>query len=306
MKRIIGFFVLSLLMTVCYAQKTALGLNLEIGATYKQVNRSSVSIHQTVQGHDMKMNMAVEANMSYLVRSVVSDVYEFDVQYTKLGMMVESPQGEMIFDSEKKEGTDVLSNLLSTMVRKVFQVKMAKNGKVLEVKNVESVIESAFDVVTGLSELQKTQLKAQLTNAYGAEAFKGNIESGTAVFPDGKVDVGDAWTVVTHMESGMASVMTAEYTLAELNDAFVLLQGNATVQTADKDAYVESNGMPMRYDLNGTVTSAIKLDRTTGWVIESRITQDMKGRADIKANDQLPEGLTIPMVIHSESVIRNL
>jgi molybdopterin-binding protein len=85
-----------------------------------------------------------------------------------------------------------------------------------------------------------------------------------------------------------------------------LLQGNATVQTADKDAYVESNGMPMRYDLNGTVTSAIKLDRTTGWVIESRITQDMKGRADIKANDQLPEGLTIPMVIHSESVIRNL
>ncbi|PIQ28415.1 MAG: hypothetical protein COW63_14850, partial [Bacteroidetes bacterium CG18_big_fil_WC_8_21_14_2_50_41_14] len=91
-------------------------------------------------------------------------------------MIMELPQGKMEFSSEKNDEQDIFSTLLSKMIGNTFNVKMAKNGKILEVKNIESRIESLFEDFTHIPENQLAQLKAQMTKAYGAEAFKGNIE----------------------------------------------------------------------------------------------------------------------------------
>jgi hypothetical protein len=57
--------------------------------------------------------------------------------------------------------------------------------------------------------------------------------------------------------------------------------------------------MPTRYDLSGSMSSEIELDKITGWVIEAKINQEIQGDVYIKKNSKLPDGLIIPMVMKS-------
>jgi len=52
--------------------------------------------------------------------------------------------------------------------------------------------------------------------------------------------------------------------------------------------------------LSGTLTSDIKADKKTGWVIEEKLKQDVSGTIDIQDNPQIPGGMKVPMKIHSD------
>ncbi len=93
------------------------------------------------------------------------------------------------------------------MIGNSFNVKMAKNGKILEVHNIESMIESLFEGFSYIPDNQLLKYKAQLNKAYGAEAYKGNIEMVTAIFPDNSVNKGDKWKIKTNLESGFSGLI---------------------------------------------------------------------------------------------------
>ena len=97
----------------------------------------------------------------------------------------------------------------------------------------------------------------------------------------------------------MAADMETSYELKEVNDTFYVISGISTIVTADKNAYVQSNGMPLKYDMKGTMTSEIKINRKTGWVIESNTDQTIQGIAQIEKNPQMPEWMSIPMTMHN-------
>ena len=127
----------------------------------------------------------------------------------------------------------------------------------------------------------------------------------TAIFPDKPVNRGDKWTINTKLESGMSAEMTTDYEFTDLTSDYALINGNSTIKTADKDAYIESNGMPMKYDLTGSMISEIKVDKNTGWIVEAKIKQEIKGDAYIKENPQVPSGMKVPITMINEMVIHN-
>jgi hypothetical protein len=253
------------------------------------------------------MNVAViiKGEMSYKVVSVNTSDYDLEVKYESLSMTMELPQGKMEFSSDKNNEQDILSTLLSKMIGNTFNIKMAKNGKIVEVKDIESWIESSFDDFAHLPANQLAQLKAQITKAYGADAFKGNIEMVTAIYPDKPVNKGDKWTIKTNLESGFAALMTTEYEFTNIGSNFAVIKGNSVIETEDKDAYIESNGMTMKYDMTGSMISEIKVDKETGWIYEAKINQEIKGNGYIKENPQMPNGLKIPMTMINETIITN-
>ena len=73
-----------------------------------------------------------------------------------------------------------------------------------------------------------------------------------------------------------------------------------SIASSDKDATVETNGIPMKYDMSGDMTSNIKVDKNSGWIIEATIIQDIKGDITMEGNDQMPEGLKISMTMKSD------
>lgn len=305
MKKIINLILFSIVLTSCQAQKTDLSLNLEKGKEYKQVTNSKAKIIQEINGQKINVTMTIKGEMSYKVVSVNPTDYDMDVKYKSLTMTMGLPQGNMEFSSDKNNERDIFSKLLSKMIEKPFNVKMAKNGKILEVNKIESMIESLFKDFSNIPENKLAQIEAQLKKAYGEKAFKGNIEMVTAIFPDKPVKKGDNWTITTNLESGMSGLMTTDYELIELGSDYAMIKGNSSIQTANKDAYIKSNGMPTKYDMSGSMISEIRVDKETGWIIEANAKQEIKGDAYIKENPKMPNGMKIPMKMINKMEITN-
>ncbi len=304
--RIFSTLLLScLFIFASYAQKAKLALNLEKGQTYKQSTDAKATVNQDVSGQKIEIVMNIKGDMSYLVTATEGDSYNMEVRYESLSIAMQMPQGNAEFSSEKDDENDIFSMILGEITKSPFEITMTKTGKITEVKNAENLFNSAFDKFPDIPVAQLNQLKSQINQAYGAKAFKGNIEMATAIFPDKPVKRGESWTINTKLESGMAADMTSNYTYVESNKDHHLIRGEAVIQTADKDAYVEANGMPMRYDMTGQMKSEIKVDKKTGWILEAKINQAIKGDTHIKENPQLPNGMTIPMEMTTEMTILN-
>ncbi len=303
MKRILNLLIGLVLLTSCQAQKEKLELHLTKGEIYNQKMVSNVSILQTINGQQVNMKISINAKMTYKVTDIQNSVYDMEVRYESLIMKMSLPNGEMEFSSEKNDESDIFSTILGTMKNKPFLVKMTKTGKVNEVKNIESVFLNMFDKFPQLSDVQKQQIKGQIMQAYGEKAFKGNIEMCSAIFSDSPVSKGDKWTINTQLESAMSAKMETVYELKDNTDSYYQILGNSKIETADKDAYIESNGMPLKYDMIGTMTSDIKTNKKTGWTISAMINQSIKGTAYVKDNPQLPGGMAIPMTMNNVMTI---
>lgn len=305
MKSIFTLIFVSLLFSAGHSKSTDLSLRLEKGKEYKQITTSKATIIQDINGQKMNMVMTVSGTMIFLVKEVNTNGYKMDVKFETLSMSMQMPQGTLSFSSENNDPNDIFSVILNAMKNKAFEMVMSKTGKVTEIKNVESLWEAAINQFDELSETQKEQLKAQILKAYGADALKGGIEMVTAIYPEKPVNKGDKWVINTNLESGMPAKMTTDYEFVDLTQDYALIKGISSIVTEDKDAYIETNSMPMKYDLKGSMTAEIKVDKKTGWIIEAKINQVIKGDAYIKENPKVPEGMKIPMTMINEMLIKN-
>lgn len=305
MKTIFTLILTVFVLTSYQTQNSDLSLKLEKGKEYKQITNSKATIIQEVNGQKVNMVMTIKGTMTFLVKDITENGYNMDAKFEELSMSMQMPQGLMEFSSEKNDANDIFSTILGAMKDKAFGITMSKTGKITDVKNVEALWSTAINTFDQLPEMQKEQIKAQIMKAYGGEALKGNIEMVTAIYPDSPANRGDKWTINTKLESGMSANMTTDYEFAELTSEYALIKGKSTIVTADKDAYIESNGMPMKYDLTGTMDSEIKVDKNTGWIIEATINQKIEGDTYIKENPQLPNGMKIPMTMINDVVITN-
>lgn len=303
--KIINTIILLLCITTIQAQKTDLRLNLKEGTTYKQVTHATMTTDQEFDGQKMNIGIIMSGAMSFLVKKATASAYTMDTTFDTLKMTMQMPQGEMVFDSESNDENDVFSKMFSAIIGQPFKVVMNHVGEVVNVQEVEDLWGNMIDQFDEIPQAQREQLKAQLLKAFGEKALKGNIEMVTAIYPDHAVNKGDTWIVHTNIETGMAAKIKTNYEFVETTDEYALIKGTSTIKTEDKDAYIQTNGMDIKYDLTGTMTSVIKVDKNTGWIIESTINQEIAGDTYIKENPQIPNGMKIPMHMQSNMVITN-
>lgn len=297
--------ILMFVLTNSHAQKKELRLNLEKGHTYNHKSKTNTTVSQDVNGKITNIVMEISGSTSFLVNSVTNNGYDMMVKIDSMGMSMQMPNGVLEFNSEKTDTTNILSMLLSKMTNIPFEVKMTRSGKVTEVNNYDKVWELAISQFPQIPQEQVEQIKNQIMKAFGEKALKGNIEMTSAIFPDKPVATGDSWTITTNLETVMSTKMITTYTYKEKTKEYILINGVSKIDTKDKDAYVEINGMSFRYDLTGTMNSAIKIDLQSGWILNSENSQEITGDMYINPNAQIPNGMKVPMSVISQTLIKN-
>lgn len=297
-------FILILCVFVVFASgaQTSLKLNLTQGKEYRQNSDMKMAMTQSFGGQTMDVVVAVKGKMKYLVKSVTPAAYDIDVMYESMTMEMEMPQATMKFSSENPAADDMVSQVLSGMTNKPFQVQLSKSGKVLGVKNIETLLSTAFDKLPNISEAQKSQIKGQLEQRYGEKAFASTFEMMFSIFPDKPVKTGEKWTTQSKLNSGVTANINTTFEYVEEGADFWKIHGDSKITAEENGEYINSNGMDMKFNMNGTMISNIKVDKKTGWILEAKITQDITGEAQIKGNAQMPDGLTIPMTMKTEIV----
>lgn len=262
--------------------------------------QSSSTIEQEIKGQKMNIDLTISGKTAFKVTNRNDSIYDIDVSFQQLAMSMKLPSGDFSFDSNKKDENDIFSNILNSIIDKPFFVKMTTLGRIVEVKNIDSIFDGALKKFPNLSEVQKQQMKAQLMQAFGEKAFKGNFEMITSIYSNKPVEKGDTWTIKTNLESGMAGTLVTTFELKDKVENYNLITGSGKIETLNKDAYTQINGMPTKYDLTGTLNSSLKVDNKTGWIIEAKINELISGTTEIKDNPKLPDGMTIPMSISTD------
>ncbi|HEY5462043.1 MAG TPA: DUF6263 family protein [Hanamia sp.] len=304
MRNLLQLGILLLLFVPVRAQKVNLSLNLKKGETYTQVQDSKSTVTETINGQTMNIGMSVHGKTTYLIQDLNDKYYMMEVNFRNLNMEMELPQGSVEFSSSKNDTSDIVSTLLSEMTNKPFYIKMTRTGKIDQVNGLDSLFHDIFKKFPQLSEAKKQQLKTQLMKAFGEKGMKGSIEMVTAIFPEGPVSKGDKWIIHTQLESAMSADLVSTFVYEGSKDSTFIIHGDGKIQTANKDAYIETNGMPIKYDLAGTMTSEITVDKNTGWIVNAKVNQEINGNADVKDNPKMPGGLVIPMSIKNVTEIK--
>lgn len=301
MKKHLTLITLLIASIAVYGQKVTLALNLTQGDTYPMSTTAKMLMTQDINGQAQEINMNIISRMTFKVTGIKDTTYLMDVKFDRVAMQMTIGAQNVNFDSDSKT-KDMPSILMGNLTNKVFSIVMSKKGKILTVNNIDVLYASLFNGIPDITDAQKAQFKSMMMQSFGPESLKGNIELATALFPDNKVAKSDKWTVKTVLESTMKADVKTTFTLQDITDNAYLLHGDSQIVT-DKNAVTEVNGMKVNYDLAGTSTYEIKLDKNTGWTTDAKITQNMKGNLAIKDNPQVPGGMTVPMTITDEQSI---
>lgn len=305
MKKLISFSILLLTGISSIAQKSTLALHLVKGNTYYMVTNTNMAVSQTISGQFQNVNSTITAKMAFTVTAVMDTAYAMQVRYDRIGMQMTLPGGTINFESDKKDPNDIFSVIMGNMTNKPFSIVMSKTGKLLTISNTEALSNGLFAGVTQLSDEQMAQFREQLMTSFGPKAFKSNMEIGTAIFPDVKVEKNDKWSVNTDMQTAMQTKMTTTFTLNDITASAYMVHGESVISPSNNTEFTEMNGMPMKYNINGVSQYDLKIDRESGWIAEARINQVIKGNVEIKDNPKLPGGMIIPMTITDDQTISN-
>lgn len=304
MRKLLQVVIALLLITPSKSQKIHLALNLQKGEKYDQIQNSKVSVTENVNGQDMEIVMTVYGKTEYVIKDITEQFYNMEVTYKNMNLEMQLPQGTMQYSSSKKDTSDLVSTLLSNMTNKPFYIQMSKTGKVQQVVGFDSLLDNMVKKMN-VSAAQKQAFKDRMTKAFGAKAMKGSIETVTSIFPDKPVAKNDHWVINTQLESAMSANLQETFEYKGSTDSTSLIHAEGKIQTANKDAYIETNGMPLKYDLTGTLNGDFVVDKKSGWIVEAKINQQIKGTAEIKDNPKTPGGMSIPMSIKGETEIKD-
>jgi len=299
------FCLLTLLIGgVCYAQKNTIALRLVVGNTYYLSTTAKLEINQNINGQEQDITTTITAKMAHKILSVKDSIYVMEITYQRMAMQMAIAGQNLDFNTDKKDTTDLMSSIMASLINKPFTVDITKTGKIKAIHNIENIYSGMFDKFPKITDAQKAQFKTQMEQSFGEKTFKGNLEEAFAVFPASPVTKNDKWVVDTKLESVLTVDIKTTFTLADITSDTYVLHGDAVIQPGANDDYKEVNGMPMKFTgVTGTTTTDVKLDKTSGWVTESKAIKKIEATVDIKDNTKVPGGLTFPMTITADIAV---
>lgn len=300
MKYFLNFLLLLVILTPCSAQKFMPSLNLAKGSSYNLNSNATSEIVQSVNGQENKVNLSVSFGMTFKVVAITDAAYNLEASYQSLDMSLHIASQTLEFDSKKNDPLDTPSSIIASLMNKPFNIILSKSGRVKSVENIEKMIAAAFNSFPGIDSAKKARIKSQFLQSFGANSFTSSLEMGTAIFPGKPVSKNDTWTINTGTEVPYKAGIQTTYELIDATGDVYQIHGDG-VLVSDKDAKaLEVNGLPMKYELNGTTLTDIKINKATGWITEIKVRQLMSGNIQILDNPKIPGGMTIPMTFNTQ------
>jgi hypothetical protein len=299
---------LLLLMTgiACYGQKIKLQLNLKLDSTYYLNDNANFTAVEDIPGHPQVLTMMISGKMSHKVVAIKDTVYQMAVAYENISMLVELSGQRLINVNTDLKGQDIMSKIMTSMLHKPLTAFISKKGKVLEIRNSDTLYSHLFDELPQLTAEKKAQFKEQMQKSFGDKALKNNFQDAFAVLPQTDVGINDSWIFTSIMEAVVLAKVKTTYVLKDIAGGAYIVHGDAVVGSVGTADYAEMNGMPMRFNnVSGTYSTDVKIDKDTGWLIESKIVRNIKGTVEIKDNAKVPGGMIFPMTISGDITMSN-
>lgn len=295
MKRISSLVILMVGFMAASAEKP-LQLNLEKGKTYYQVISTQNTILQQPQGMSIEVEMGINQTLAYKVVDVKDSLFFTEITLSKLKTSIKSPFGTMAFSSESTDMTDKTSQILAELSKHPFHVTLTKSGQIVKI-DADSLLKSVINASSILEEGEKVSMSKQILDSYGEKSIRQGIESCFAFYPPTKVEKGSRWNTQRNLENIVTFTSNYQLEVTDVTNDSYTIKCVAEMSTPENMAPTSMNGMDAKCTINGTTEGTITVNRSTGWVISSNMSQALKGTIDILPNAQAPQGMQVPLTL---------
>ncbi|MDP4184947.1 MAG: DUF6263 family protein [Bacteroidota bacterium] len=282
------------------AQKSEIKLNLTAGKTYKLQQKSDQTITQSIMGNEMNIHNEMSSVMAVKVIQASNGIYQLEITTEKMSIKMTTPMSVMEFDSQKPVEDNPFSKSLSQFVGKSYKAKINKSGQILEIKGMTDIMNNVINSFTNLDANTKAQLNQQLSQMFGDDALKEALKSAFTIYPQIPVAIGDSWNTKSNL-AGLPIIIDNTWTLAANTPTGTTITSKSTI--LPKGDNIKIMGFSAKYNVTGTMVSSLNLDPKSGWTKEGKSTINMSGKLMVEANDQLPQGIEIPLSLKSETTI---
>jgi hypothetical protein len=302
MKHILTFCFLVIIIP-CHAQKVKPSLRLVKGETYFIQSDGTSSITRNLNGAENKISLTLSFKMAFKVTGINDTLYNISASYQSLQMKIKMADTTLDMNSGDHNLLDTPSTIMAEMINKPFNLTLSTKGKIHSVENIDKLIAGALHAFPKIDPAKRQLIKNQFIQSFGANAFKGSLETGVAVFPQAGVAKNDKWAVSAAMAFPAPANVHTVYQLIDIAGDFYQVRGEGIITTDNDPKPVVLNGMLIKYDINGSVLADIKIDKKSGWIGEAKLKRLVAGNIEIMDSPKTPGGKTIPMIYTSEVTI---
>ena len=263
-----------------------LAYNFKAGDFFRIKQNAKQHIFQDIDGYKQEIINDLDAVFSFEVTDVRESNYIIQLAFVDFGMKMSSPtMGAELMNVRASEPKpeDIQSMIFSGLLGQQLEMVMRKDGKILEVKGGDALIDNMITKAGIVDEVTKNQMRLSLGNEFGSESLAHSFEQMTYFYPASAIN-GDTWSNEFSGKLSAKNTWKLDNSTADGMD----ISGKAliTMLTA-------SNGTEM--SLSGTQSTTIRVDASNGFLKTMESESSVEG---ISKSAQLP-GKEIPTTIQS-------
>ncbi len=275
-----------------------LALNLAEGGVYRASSITEQTVSQEILGEAQIIDQTIGLDYAYTVDSVDADGnLTVGVTYEAARFEQEGATGSVIYDSETSADVPAEAVGYAALVGSGFEIELAPNGQVLAIDGVDELMSSMLDDLDLPPGPESDVLRDTLESTFGEEALVAGLEQSLNFYPDGPVAVGDSWDAEQSLNVGFAFVANTTWTLVDRRDGLATIEVVSTIESDPDAEPLDLGVIQVEMSLAGEQSGELVIDEATGWVVQSRLVQELSGQMS-------GEGVELPMRI--ESVVTTL
>ena len=291
MNNSIRAILFSLLFSSIATAQISLSYQTKVGDTYSTTLSMAQNIKQSMMGTDQAATNEQVISVDFKTNSSSDGLFTSDLLYKRVIINQNSPMGTTGFDSQTS-GDDIPPALrgYASLVDKGYQISFDKTGAIQSVSGVNAMINGMVEELALPTEEAKSSLKANLVSQFNDETMKSQIQNSLIIYPKGKINTGSTWVIDQSVSAPYPLNISTTYTLKDYDTDFAYITVSSAISSGE-NSNMSLQGAEVQFELKGTQTGSVKVDRKTGFILESNLEQNTSGLMKVIS----PQQMDIPM-----------
>lgn len=261
--------------------KIFLKINLEPNSSYRFVSNTNQNIVQELMGNTLEINQNIIVTSIFEIEDNTDGEMRIKAFYERIALDATTPQGKIKMDSDGKNDEELAHSpelKLSSMMNKPFYISLTSEGKVNRIEGLDEFIE--------LGSNNSNPFVKELLNE---ENIVSSFENFFNIFSSDSVSMGETWNKSRSQSMSNQFELTFEesLTLEGLSEDIAWINTQSQINGAAFE-----NSLFDELTIEGTQEGTIEVERYSGLVLFSEITQEIQGLIKI-------QGTEVPLKISS-------
>jgi hypothetical protein len=299
--------ILTIILTVSLialnssADKVQLQLRLQAGKSYKMQVTADQKIAQQIMGQAQNLEQTIGMGYTFKVKAVAADgAMSVDTEYHSVKFRQTGPMGVIEYDSDNPPATiPPMAIGFSALVGQSFSMVITTDGAVKDIQGVDAMLARMMEKINLPDAQMKAAIEGSLSEQFGDQALKEMMGNMMAIYPGKPVDIGESWTKQFVITKGFPMVLDNTWKLKARKGGVSMIDVVTVVKSNPKAPPTDMTFMKLSYNLTGTQKGTMEVQESTGWVIRSKLNQDLTGQVEVTESTQVPAGTSWPISVNS-------